>query len=97
MSPPNRHKPIFFVCFVDAFVYRLHRTGTQIENLQKVAGNPNCMNKWMQILDAFLLQAQKGELKTSSYYEEWSGLKTKVSFGMGAPARIARALIYEME
>jgi len=42
----------------------------------------------MQIINAFLVQAQKGELKTSSYPKEWSGVKMKVSFGMGAPARI---------
>jgi hypothetical protein len=42
----------------------------------------------MQILDTFLIQAQKEELKTSSYPKEWSGLKMRVSFGMGAPARI---------
>jgi predicted nuclease of restriction endonuclease-like (RecB) superfamily len=46
------------------------------------------MDNLMQILDAFVVQAQKGELKTSSYPKEWNSLKTKVSFGMGAPARI---------
>jgi len=46
------------------------------------------MNNWQTILKEFLLQAQKGELKTSSYPKEWSDLKMKVSFGMGAPARV---------
>lgn len=46
------------------------------------------MNNWSTILNTFLLQAQKGELKTSSYPKEWSDLKMKVSFGMGAPARV---------
>lgn len=43
----------------------------------------------MQVLDTFLLQAQKGDdLKTSSYPKEWNGLRMRVSFGMGAPARV---------
>jgi len=46
------------------------------------------MNNWKQILDTFLLQAQKGDLKTSSYPKEYSDLKMKVSFGMGVSARV---------
>lgn len=46
------------------------------------------MNNWPTLLNTFLLQSQKGDLKTSSYPKEWSDLKMKVSFGMGAPARI---------
>lgn len=46
------------------------------------------MDNWMQVLDMFLTQAHRGDLKTSSYLKEWNGLKMKVSFGMGAPARI---------
>lgn len=46
------------------------------------------MNSWPTILNNFLIQAQKGDLKTLSYSKEWNGLKMKVSFGMGAPARI---------
>lgn len=41
-----------------------------------------------KVLDEFLIQAQKGDLKTSAYPKEWDGLRMKVSFGMGAPARI---------
>lgn len=40
------------------------------------------------ILKQFLLQAQKEDLKTSSYPKEWAGLKMKVSFGIGTPARV---------
>jgi len=46
------------------------------------------MDSWSTILTSFLLQAQRGDLKTSSYPKERNGLKMKVSFGMGAPARI---------
>jgi len=46
------------------------------------------MDNLIQIINAFLVQAHKGDLKTSSYPREWRGLKMKVSFGMGAPARI---------
>jgi 5-methylcytosine-specific restriction protein B len=46
------------------------------------------MDNWIQVINAFLAQAQKDDLKTSSYPREWDGLKMKVSFGMGAPARI---------
>jgi len=46
------------------------------------------MDTWKKILDAFLLQAQTGELKTSTFPKEYSDLKMKVSFGMGMPARV---------
>ena len=46
------------------------------------------MNNWKEILDTFLLQAQKSDLKTSSYPKEFSDLKMKVSFGMGVSARV---------
>lgn len=46
------------------------------------------MDNLLQLINEFLVQAHKGDLKTSSYPKEWSGLKMKVSFGMGAPARI---------
>ncbi|MEK6952479.1 MAG: PDDEXK nuclease domain-containing protein [Nanoarchaeota archaeon] len=46
------------------------------------------MDTWKKILDAFLLQAQTGELKTSAFPKEYSDLKMKVSFGMGMPARV---------
>jgi len=48
----------------------------------------NTANKWVNILSDFLKQSKAGDLKTSQYPKEWSNLKTKVSFGMGAPARI---------
>lgn len=46
------------------------------------------METWFQILDKFMVQAREGSLKTLSYPAEWDNLKMKVSFGMGAPARI---------
>jgi len=46
------------------------------------------MDTGKKILDAFLLQAQTGELKTSTFPKEYSDLKMKVSFGMGMPARV---------
>src|SRR3989338_7002661 len=46
------------------------------------------MNHWKEILDTFILQAQTGDLKTSSYPKEWECLRMKVSFGMGMPARV---------
>jgi hypothetical protein len=46
------------------------------------------MDKWRELLDAFLVQANKGDLKTSSYPKEWNDLQMRVSFGMGVAARI---------
>lgn len=46
------------------------------------------MDNWTTILNTFLLQAQKGDLKTASYPNEWSDLRMRVSFGMGMPARV---------
>lgn len=46
------------------------------------------MNDWTTLLKKFLLQAQAGDLKTSSYPKEWSDLRLRISFGMGMPARI---------
>jgi len=46
------------------------------------------MENWSTILSTFLLQSQKGDLKTSSYPRRWSDLKLRISFGMGVPARI---------
>jgi 5-methylcytosine-specific restriction protein B len=46
------------------------------------------MENWNEILSKFILQAHAGDLKTSAYPKEWGDLKTKVSFGMGAPARV---------
>lgn len=48
----------------------------------------NTANSWPNILNDFLKQSKAGDLKTSQYPKEWNNLKTKVSFGMGAPARI---------
>ena len=45
-------------------------------------------NKWVPVLNRFILQSAGSDLKTSTYPKEWQGLKTKVSFGMGAPARV---------
>jgi 5-methylcytosine-specific restriction protein B len=46
------------------------------------------MANWKQMLDNFLLQSQKEDLKTSSYPKEYSDLKMKISFGMGTSARV---------
>ncbi len=46
------------------------------------------MNNWKEILDRFLIQTQQSNLKTSSYPKEFYGLRLRVSFGMGAPARV---------
>ncbi len=46
------------------------------------------MDNWKSILDKFILQAQESDLKTSSYPKEWNDLKMRISFGMGAPARV---------
>lgn len=40
------------------------------------------------ILRQFIVQSQAGDLKTSSYPKTWDDFHVKVSFGMGAPARI---------
>ncbi len=47
------------------------------------------MDIWQKILDTFIRQASEGkDLKTYLYPKEYGGLKVRVSFGMGAPARV---------
>ena len=46
------------------------------------------MDTWPKILNTFLIQAQESDLKTSLYPKEWSDLRLRISFGMGAPARV---------
>jgi hypothetical protein len=46
------------------------------------------VDTWLTTLSTYILQAIQGDLKTASYPKEWSDLRTKVSFGMGAPARV---------
>jgi 5-methylcytosine-specific restriction protein B len=46
------------------------------------------MDGWLEIINAFIIQAQHSDLKTSSYPKEWSDLRLRISFGMGAPARV---------
>lgn len=46
------------------------------------------MGNFSKILNLFIDQAQKGDLKTSQYPKEWADLRMRISFGMGAPARI---------
>lgn len=46
------------------------------------------MDNIENILYKFINQALEGDLKTSVYPKEWLGLGMKVSFGMGAPARV---------
>ncbi len=42
----------------------------------------------MQMLNQFVLQSDTRSFKLSAYPKEWSGLKLKISFGQGRPARI---------
>ena len=46
------------------------------------------MNTWQETLNTFISQAHTGDLKTSLYPKEYNDLRMKVSFGMGAPARV---------
>lgn len=46
------------------------------------------MNSWSEILNTFILQTQTPNLKTATYPKEWSDLRMRVSFGMGAQARV---------
>ena len=46
------------------------------------------MNNCKEILDNFITQSHEGDLKYSHYPNHYSDLKMKVSFGMGAPAKI---------
>lgn len=46
------------------------------------------LNSWGDVVSQFLIQAHEGSLRTALYPREWLGLKTRVSFGMGMPARI---------
>jgi len=45
---------------------------------------------WTETLRKFIKQSATGDLKVSTYPKTWDDLKMKVSFGMGAPARISR-------
>jgi len=46
------------------------------------------MNDLSELIVQFIKQAKSGELTTAQYPREWGGLKMKVSFGQGMPARI---------
>ncbi|MFC1626788.1 endonuclease NucS domain-containing protein [Patescibacteria group bacterium] len=46
------------------------------------------MNNWQEKLNKFIIQAHRSDLKTSSYPKELYDLRLKISFGMGAPARV---------
>jgi Holliday junction resolvase-like predicted endonuclease len=48
----------------------------------------NTMENWSSVLIDFLNQSKQGDLKTSQYPKEWSELRMRISFGMGAPARV---------
>lgn len=41
-----------------------------------------------EVINRFIAQAQVGDLKVASYPKDYNDLAVKVSFGMGAPARI---------
>jgi hypothetical protein len=41
-----------------------------------------------ELVKNYLLQARSGDLKTATYPKEWKGYRMKVSFGMGAAARV---------
>jgi hypothetical protein len=43
---------------------------------------------WEDLIYKFIIQASDNDLKTSAYPKEWSDLKLRISFGMGAPARV---------
>lgn len=43
---------------------------------------------WTNTLTNFILQANTNDLKINSYPKEWSELRMKVSFGMGAAAKV---------
>ncbi len=44
--------------------------------------------KWLTTLNMFITQSHQSDLKTSPYQKEWSNLRLRISFGMGAPARV---------
>lgn len=46
------------------------------------------MSTFIETLNLFIRQAQKGDLHTASYPKEWADLRLRVSFGMGSPARV---------
>lgn len=51
--------------------------------------NENRVNdKWLTTLNMFITQSHQSDLKTSHYPKEWSNLRLRISFGMGAPARV---------
>lgn len=45
-------------------------------------------SKWLEVLNTFIKQAHEKDLKTAKYPKEWDDLSLKISFGMGAPARV---------
>ena len=42
----------------------------------------------MEFLKSFIIQAQTDDLRTRDYPKQFLGLKMKVSFGMGMPAKV---------
>jgi hypothetical protein len=44
--------------------------------------------KWSEVLNLFLIQSHKGDLKTALYPKQWDDMRLRISFGMGAPARV---------
>lgn len=46
------------------------------------------MENWKNVLDNFILQSKTNDLKTLQYPKEFGDLKMRISFGMGAPARV---------
>ena len=55
------------------------------------------MNSIFEVLEAFILQAHAGDLKTSTYPKEWNHLQMKVSFGQGVLARVPWIALYAPE
>jgi hypothetical protein len=49
----------------------------------------------VELIQDFIVQADKGDLKTSSYPKEYDKLKLKVSFGQGVAARIPWIGLYK--
>ena len=66
----------------------LESHGFRIEKKENVEGTDENEGAFYQVLVDFINQAKEGILGTRDYIKEYQGLKVKVSFGQGNPARI---------
>ena len=51
----------------------------------------------VKYLENLIIQSQSDDLRTKSYPKDYKDLSLKVSFGMGAPAKVTWASVHDDE